>query len=146
MSSLKINLHFLEMEIEPNDSDRDAAWDLYVELLTRITTQPLLEQEGDEAAALASVHSLFALTRETLKKHGKGCREFAKLAVVVLNQIVRPFTAKWHRLSLTGAFQKKPSRSEFRRELSAIQEKLRCYTQMLAELAGVEDLTNLEKT
>ena len=31
--------------------------------------------------------------------------EFAKLTIPVLNQIIRPFTAKWHRLSLAGAFE-----------------------------------------
>ena len=38
LSSLKINLGFLETEFEPKDPDRAAAWELYVELLTRITT------------------------------------------------------------------------------------------------------------
>jgi len=39
LSGLKINLGFLEGEFEPQDPDRNAAWELYVELLTRITTQ-----------------------------------------------------------------------------------------------------------
>ena len=39
MTSLKIKAHFLEMEWKPQDVDKDAAWELYIELLTRITTQ-----------------------------------------------------------------------------------------------------------
>ena len=66
------------------------------------------------------------------------------MAVVVLNQIIRPFTAKWHRLSLQGAFDNPEKRVEFGKELSALQLTLRKYTKMLADMAGVEDLTVLE--
>lgn len=38
----------LEMEWKPQDEDKSAARELYVELLTRIATQPLDEQHGDE--------------------------------------------------------------------------------------------------
>ena len=47
-----------------------------------------------------SVFALFGITREILRQKGRDCIEFTKVAVVVLNQIVRPFTAKWHRRSL----------------------------------------------
>src|SRR5437762_1496428 len=94
LTSLKINLHFLEAEWAPKDADKDAAWELYIELLTRITTQPLPREHGVEATALASVHALFWLTREAIKRHGRPCQEFTKIAIVVLNQVVRPFTAK----------------------------------------------------
>ena len=53
LSGLKIKLGFLEGEFKPSDPDRNAAWDLYVELLTRITTQYLPPESGDEKAALA---------------------------------------------------------------------------------------------
>lgn len=144
MTSLKLSLPFLQMDWEPKEPDRDAAWELYIELLTRIATQPLLEEEGDEKTALNSVHSLFQLSRDTIKRHGRECAEFTKIAIVVLNQIVRPFTAKWHRLSLEGAFDDAARCTEFRDELGDIQAKLRTYTRMLADMAGVEDLTALE--
>jgi hypothetical protein len=104
MTSLKITLPFLEADWEPKQPDRDAAWELYIELLTRITTQALPRKHGDEKTALNSVHSLFPLTRDTIKRHGRGCIEFTKIAIVVLNQVVRPFTAKWHELSLEDGF------------------------------------------
>src|SRR5437867_3782551 len=105
LSSLKIKAGFVEGEFAPNDPDREAAWELYVELLTRVTTQSLPSEAGDEKAALDSVYALFPLTREILRRRGSGCGEFAKLAIPILNQIIRPFTAKWHRLSLAGAFK-----------------------------------------
>ena len=62
----------------------------------------------------------------------------------MLNQIVRPFTAKWHRLSLAGAFQDAARCREFRQDLAALQPRLKSYTQALAGMADVEDLTALE--
>lgn len=146
MTSIKLNAGFAELEFNPNDPDRDAAWELYVELLTRITTQHLQPDHGDERTALESIHALFGLTRETLKNQGRHCNEFAKIAIVVLNQIVRPFTAKWHKESLAGAFDDVARCQEFRTELSQLQQELRTYTKMLADMAGVEDLTKLEAT
>ena len=145
LAGLKINLGFLEGEFAPHDPDRAAAWELYIELLTRITTQYLAPEDGDEKTALDSVYEIFKETREILRRHGSGCGEFAKLAIPVLNQIIRPFTAKWHRLSLAGAFQDAARCREFRTELAAFQPKLRNYTRALAAMAEVEDLTSLER-
>ncbi|MEW8627227.1 MAG: hypothetical protein AB2551_15870 [Candidatus Thiodiazotropha sp.] len=144
LSGLKINLGFLETEFEPKDPDRAAAWELYVELLTRITTQDLAPEDGDEKTALDSIHSIFPLTREILRSHGSGCGEFAKLAIPVLNQIIRPFTAKWHRAAIAGAFDDPNQCISFREELSLLQPQLRDYTRALAAMAAVEDLTSLE--
>jgi hypothetical protein len=66
------------------------------------------------------------------------------LAIVILNQVVRPFTSKWHRLSLQGAFDDPNERERFRKELATLQVILRKYTEMLADMAGVEDLISLE--
>jgi len=144
MSGLKISLPFLEMEWQPGDADRKAAWELYIELLTRIATQPLPPDYGEEREALESVHQLFPLTREIIKRQGHDCFEFAKIAIVVLNQVIREFTAKWHRLDQQGkAFDNMKSCADFRDELSTLQGRLKIYTQMLADMAGVEDLTSL---
>jgi hypothetical protein len=144
MTGLKLTVPFLETEWKPQDPDRDAAWELYIELLTRIATQPLPDERGDEKTALESIHKLFDVTRDVLKRHGKYCTVFAKIAIPVLNQVVRPFTARWHRLGLQNAFSDAAHCQEFRKELKAVQEKLRRYTQALADLANVEDLTTLE--
>lgn len=146
MTSLRINLKFLEMEWQPKEPDKDAAWELYIEMLTRIVTQPLPKEHGDEQTALQSVHALFSLTREIMKRHKRECIEFSKISIVVLNQIVRPFTAKWHRESVAGAFGDKTKCLEFRQELEQLQKELCKYTKMLAAMAGVEDLTQMEET
>ena len=146
MTELKIKAPFLEMQWKPQEADRDAAWGMYIELLTRITTQYLAPEHGDEATALESVHRLFDLTREIIKRGGVDCMEFTKIAVVVLNQVIRPFTAKWHTAFLKGAFKNARKRKEFRDELAVLQKKLRAYTGMLGDMAGVEqDLLNVEE-
>ncbi len=144
MTSLRIKTPFLEADWQPKDKDKDAAWELYIELLTRITTQQLPKGHGDESAALESIHKLFGLTREIIKNHGRECIEFTKIAIVVLNQIIRPFTAKWHKEMLENSFDDSQKRDEFRMELSEIQQSLRHYSKMLSDMAGVEDLTELE--
>lgn len=144
MTSLKIKTPFLDMDWAPKDKDKDAAWDLYIELLTRITTQKLPIAQGDEKTSLESIYKIFNLTREIIKHYGRDCIEFTKIAVVVLNQIIRPFTTKWHRLSIANAFNDKKICDDFRNELSDLQAKLLIYIKMLSDIAGVEDLTELE--
>lgn len=143
MTSLKINLGILQTDWKPQDPDKDAAWQMYVELLTRIATQPLPENSGDDVAALTSVYQLFPITREVLRTQGRGAMEFAKLALVILNQKVRPFTAKWHGIKEAGELA--GQHDEFRRELAELQKVLLTYTRMLGDMAGVEeDLTAIE--
>ncbi len=144
LKGLKVKTPILEMDWEPSDPDKNAAWDLYVELLTRITTQKLPDGHGTEEAALESVHKIFELTRSTLKEHGRKAEHFTRVAIIVLNQVIRPFTAKWHRLSEQGAFGLGDKCVEFRRELAALQQSLKAYTKMLSELADVEDMTEME--
>jgi len=79
-----------------------------------------------------------------MKNNGRHCTEFTKIAIVVLNQIIRPFTAKWHKTSVTDGFKDDVNCTKFREELITLQSVLCTYTKMLAEMAGVEDLTTLE--
>lgn len=143
LTSLKIKAPFLDLEWQPRDEDKDAAWYLYVELITRVSTQRLLPGEGEEQAALKSIYDLFALTRSTIKRRGRHCINFTRIAVVILNQKVRPFTAKWHRRMAAGVLAD-TDREVFRDELDRLQADLRNYTRLLADLAAVEDLTDLE--
>lgn len=144
LDSLKINAKIVEAEWSPKAGDREAAWKLYIELLTRITTQALPAESGDEKTALESVHSLFKTTRKVLKEQGQDCIEFTKIAIVVLNQVVRPFTARWHPKSIAGAFECESECQIFRDDLTSLRIELCKYSRALADLAGVEDLTNLE--
>jgi len=144
MTSLVINAPFMKMKWEPKEPDKDAAWEMYIELATRITTQKLDDIEGVEKAALDSVYNLFPITREILKSYGRDAEEFAKLAILVLNKIIRPFTSKWHKISQENGFEDDKIKKEFRKELKELQKKLKTYTNMLAEMAGVNSLNEIE--
>lgn len=144
LEGLKINAEFLELELIFDDVDKKAAWELYVEMLTRIVTQPLNDQHGIEKTALDSIFSLFPTTREILKKYGSGCINFAKIAIIVLNQKVRPFTAKWHKICNENGFENMEIRLEFRKELELLKIEMKKYMVTLSDIAGVEDLTNFE--
>ncbi|MGX8699157.1 MAG: hypothetical protein ACSW8F_04410, partial [bacterium] len=67
-SSIKLSAGFAEAELAPNPNDKEAAWEMYVEMITRIVTQPLPREDGDEKTALDSVYSLFPITRQILKE------------------------------------------------------------------------------
>ena len=142
LSKVSLNFKFAELEFAPNAADEEAAWEMYVELITRITTQNLHDDHGDELSALGSVYSLFAVTRDILKNHGRDAKAFTKIAIIVLNQIIRPFTAKWHKHSLDGLLDAQEGKKQFRHDLNTLQTDLREYCGMLAEIAQVENLAD----
>ena len=143
--ALSLGKEYLNRKWKPNKSDEQAAWAMYVEMVTRVVTQPLPPNQGDEATALKSVHSLFETTREVLKEHGGSCNEFPAIAVEILNQKVRPFTTKWHSEDLETIFKSGSKRADFRDDLEHLQEILCEYTRALAVMANVKDLTNLSE-
>lgn len=143
MMSLKIKAPFLEMEWKPQDEDKAAAWDLYIELITRVTTQSIRDGSGSEKAALDSVYQLFPITRDVIKSNGRHCIQFTKIAVIVLNQIVRPFTSKWHSVISVNETMTDTQKACFRQELHVLQVELVTYSKMLADLADVEDLSDI---
>lgn len=144
LDSLKLNVSFIEAEFKAQPDDQNAAWEMYVYLITTILTQKLPDEDGDEKTALDSVYHLFGVTRNILVEYGRKAPGFSKIAVVVLNQIVRPFTAKWHKLSLAGAFADAGQCRAFRQELSELQLNMRRYAALLADIAKVEDITDIE--
>ena len=145
LERISLNMSVISADVSLQDADKDAAWEMYIEMLTRVVTQPLPTEVGDEQTVLDSIHSLFPTTRDILRKRGRRAISFSMVAIPVLNQVVRPFTAKWHRESLAGAFDNEAGRAEFRTELEDLQKDLRNYNRLLADIAGVEDLTDLER-
>lgn len=141
VAKLQLSAGFLDLEFAPSDSERRAAWDLYVELATRVSTQAADDGEGVDVAALASLHALFGVTRGVLKQYGPGAQNFARVAIAVLNQVLRPFLTRWHgRIDERGALSA-ADRAQFRSELRAVQKQLTGnYVRVLAALADVESL------
>ena len=141
LQNLKINLPFIEAEFNITDDDLTASWDIYIELATRITTQTLDDNTGVEQAALKSVYDVFIETRETLKTKGRKAPSFSYLSICMLNNCMRPFLAKWHKISEEGGFADAEKCLEFREELRGLQEDLKKYSALFANLAVVDNNT-----
>jgi hypothetical protein len=142
LDNLKIKVPFLETELAFRTENQRAAWELYIEMLTRFVTQNLPDEHGSEMTALDSMYNLFPITHEILKKYGQNSVNFAKIAVPILNQKVRPFTAKWHPIMVEGNLTAK-QKEDFRKEIKDVQLILAKYMRLLADMAGVEDLSDL---
>lgn len=82
-------------KIEPCPESAAPAHVLYVELATRISTRRLHHRSGHEETAVSSLHSLFEKTRKLMEDHPAAAR-FHAVALVFLNDILRPYTARWH--------------------------------------------------
>ena len=140
---------------EADPTERNAAWELYVELVTRVAVQSLDPQEGLVREAMNSLYSLFGSTREILRKAGPKVGashdSVGGIAIAVLNNGLRPFLSKWHPLLLEWEDQKASSTSPkahekawkedvvVRSELDSLRQKLEQYANALAEISGVTE-------
>lgn len=128
-----------EQSWNPTEADVGAAWELYTEMRTRISTQPLPYRSGNELTALESICQLFGISRALLREHGPDCHHFATVAVEVLNRKIRPFTARWHKWKEAGLLEAEDGRHRFRGELQILQGTLRQFLRFLALMAEGED-------
>lgn len=147
----------IQGEWEADESEQKAAWELYVELVTRIAVVELKPDEGLLREALSSLYQIFNETRQILRKYGpavaqpkgKGKLSFGVIAVTVLNSALRPILAKWHPLLMTYENTRGPGISpadheakweyndELRKIFTELQETMKQYSLLLADAAGV---------
>lgn len=164
-TSIKVSLDLpfigrIEGTWQPDESEKRAAWEMYVELITRISVAELLPQEGLLREALSSLYSLFDTTRKILRDYGPSVAQpkgeenlsFGYLAVAILNTVLRPVLAKWHPLLLDYESSRPDSIStlewerrwekneELRQVLNEVRQVLIEYANLLAEVAGVPPL------
>lgn len=117
----------------PVQDDREAAARLHTEIASRIASQRLGYLDGVEKTALESVYALFPRTREICDRH-LGSTHFHAVAWDVLNTRVRPFTARWHRASESGALAALDATDDFRAELAALQDELARFDDLLLRI------------
>lgn len=141
LTNLNLTTPFMNAEFEFVEADKEAAWALYVELITRSAVQPLPDTYGAEKTALESLYSIFPTTRKILKEYGRNGKTFAQIAILVLNQILRPFLTKWHGLVQSGALENAETSKQFRNELAELQKDLKKFVMMLAKIAEFDDFS-----
>ena len=153
---VKLPLGMGDMTFVPDRTQQEAAWELFVELQTRVATQPLDEGAGLLREALSSLYTVFDTTREILREAGPtvGMRpdSVGGLAMAVLNHDngLRAFLTGWHpelgvyeatRPDGVSAKQHEDSwecADELRRELKGLRMELLVYAKALEEIAGAE--------
>lgn len=141
-------------------SQRKAAWEMYVELVTRISVQPLGADDGLLREALSSLYKLFGETRRILREYGpevarprkKATLSFGQIAVDVLNVWLRPFLSHWHpRLaeheqrraageSVLEHEQRWAESATVRDELKQLRVRLTAYADLLANACEISPL------
>jgi TIR domain len=139
-----------------DETEQQAAWELYIELVTRVPVAELHTEEGSLREALSSLYALFTITRDILRRHGPAIAHpkpgsdvsFGYLAITILNHVVRPILATWHPLLLDYEQIREPSISaveherrwnkatELRHALQDARGVLVNYTNLLAKVAG----------
>jgi hypothetical protein len=145
---------------KPDEAEQRAAWELYVELVTRISVTGLADDEGVLRESLSSLYAIFTTTRALLRSYGptiarpatEGGLSFGILAVHILNYVLRPILATWHPVLLDYEHQRDPLVSvweherrweraaELRSTLQQTRHILVEYTNLLAKVAGVPEL------
>lgn len=165
LTSVKVKLELpgiggIEGNWQPDENERKAAWEMYVELITRIAITELRPDEGLLREALSSLYILFGTTRGILREYGPSVAQpkgednisFGYLAVTILNVVLRPLLSKWHPLLLDYESKRDKTVSplehekqwdryeELRVELNKVRSALTEYANLLAEVADVPPL------
>jgi hypothetical protein len=163
-STVQVSLKLPFVEIAgtwaPDEAERNVAWGMYVELITRVSVVELAPDEGSLREALNALYSLFPRTREILHRYGPAVAQpsrgselsFGAIAIAVLNQGLRPLLTKWHPelaayeatrspgVSPTEHERAWPANQELRAQLDALRERLSEYANALSQ-ARVPELT-----
>jgi hypothetical protein len=127
----------------PNPAEQAGAWDLLVELVTRISVVGLKDHEGRLDAALGSYAAIFGAARGALQRHGpevaaerSGELSFATIVAHILNRVIRPVTAWWHPKVDDLDAEKS---DKLRTTLAELSRLLTEYAKVLAEACEAEE-------
>lgn len=142
---------FAELRFSVSGEQRRVAWNMFVETITRVSTQPLGLEQGIIREALTSLYGLFSVTRDLLKAMPPSPATTGitveLFATRMLNHEIRPFLSKWHpRLKLyeqaetNGPDAAWQDAAACRVELDSLHIRLASYAKAYGELAGVKQL------
>lgn len=144
-----------ELRFVVTKDTKKVAWKIFVETVTRVSTQPLADGTGLLREAMTSLYGLFQAVRELLKDtlpsplQGQA-PTVEQLAITMLNVELRPFLSRWHP-ELRQWEQANPDLDESawpagntcRQELALVQARIRDYAVGYARLAGIDDAAAL---
>ncbi|MGW7414912.1 hypothetical protein [Streptomyces sp. NPDC054863] len=152
---------------QPSESERMAAFDIQIELVTRIGIQELAPGTGSLREALTSLHGLFPFVHDTLRRYsigptgattgtptgttaGTDTPHVRAVALRLLDDTLRPFTTTWHpRLTVYEASRPAstapldheaawPEAHRMRIELTELRTPLLAVAEELAAISGAD--------
>lgn len=147
--------HLTDLTFAVTPTNERVAWRLFVESVTRISSQRLEKDWGSVREALDSLYTLFISIRTILLEAAPTRRMTSihtveHLAISMLNLQMRPFMSKWHpRLARwemehpNAPDSEWPDNDACRAELEQMRLGLLRYVHGLGELAGVSDVDSL---
>lgn len=101
IDSAELGLGDHKVSFRPNDTDRQIAYSIWVELSTRKIGLPIDSEDDVIAEIYDSWYAFFAVTRELIKDipvskvRGSSTSKIIDLSVEVLNEGLRPHLTKW---------------------------------------------------
>lgn len=104
----------------------EAAYELYSQLSSRISSTPLPDNMGCDVSALNSVYSLFEFWRSLHSKYGRKSWFFIKHSKPFFDNTLRLLTNKWHNKLNSTEINK-----DFRSDLLCLQNSTNEYIQKL---------------
>jgi hypothetical protein len=131
------------------------AWKLFVELLTRVSTQPLHDGQGRIQSALTSLFGLLGFVRGVLQENVPSQRTgreptVEQLALMMVINDLRPFVTAWNQRfsdwrakNPEAAETEWPFDDECRADLVTLQRNLRTYVHSFGELARVPNVAEI---
>lgn len=168
--SFSVNLGIVSVGADVDDDDRQVAWRLYAQMVTRVAVRGKLDAEGRDSfsgeilvESLESLHEFFREARELMASYPVGSfgqREKDHLGNFVarmLEVVLRPFLEKWqaylrawwqresHRDNSAGVFphhvqNRLPGLAELLADWSALRAFMRSAAKELAEAYGFLDV------
>lgn len=106
--SFSINLGFVSLGGELDDTDRQCAWELYCELVSRVALTGKINASGEDdfigevyAESLQSVYEFFKEARAIMRRYPVGSIRGARtdhlgfFVASMLEVVLRPFLEKW---------------------------------------------------
>jgi len=155
IDSAELGLGDHKVSFRPNDTDRQIAYSIWVELSTRKIGLPIDAEDDVIAEIYDSWYAFFAVTRELIKDipvskvRGSSTSKIIDLSVEVLNEGLRPHLTKWqarfrhwYELQMENKtdidpqeLQKKfPAYNELVEDMLAVNKRLIIYRKKMNEL------------
>ncbi|WP_195822324.1 hypothetical protein [Roseobacter sp. MH60115] len=130
-----------KISFKPNDTDRQIAYSIWVELSTRKIGLPIDAEHDVIAEVYDSWYAFFGVTRELIKGvpvskvRGKSTSKIVDLSVEVLNEGLRPHLTKWQARFRHWYEQQLENKTDA--EPQSVQQNFPAYQELVEDLLEV---------